>query len=101
MKIYETVIFLQGDDYDEWEALMYPDREPGYLPFPSGHDAAFDHLMQWEYGESTDTYTLPPWGSDERTYEHNGYVMAWHPGLGHVSLNRITEKEDESCSAQP
>lgn len=96
MKIYETVIFLQGDDYDEWEALMYPDREPAYLPFPSGHDAALAHLMQWEYGEGTEEYTNPPWGSRDDTHEVDGYVMSWNAGLSYASLTRITEKEDES-----
>jgi hypothetical protein len=94
--IYETVIYLDGDDYDEWEALMYPGREPGYLPFPTGHDAAFDHLMQWEYGEPTDhEYDTPPWGGDEYTYEKDGYVMAWHAGLAHASLTRVTNREEE------
>jgi len=87
---YETVVYLDGDDYDEWEAIMYPDRSPGFLPFPTGHDDALAHLMQWEYGEAGgDVYTLPPWGSDERTHTVDGYVMAWHPGLGHVSLTRV------------
>lgn len=92
MKVYETVIFLQGDDYDEWEAIMYPDRSPGVLPFPSGHDAALEYLMQWEYGEPTEEYDTPPWGDADNTHEVDGYVMSWHPGLSYASLTRITDK---------
>ena len=94
--VYETVIYLDGDAYDEWEALMYPDRTPVVLPFPSGHDAAFDHLMQWEYGEPTgDEYDHPPWGGADYTYEKDGYVMSWFPRLSYASLTRVTKREDD------
>lgn len=94
MKIYQTVIFLDGDDYDEWEALMYPDRTPVVLPFPSGHDAALAYLMQWEYGEPTEEYDHEPWGSADYTHKVDGYVMSWNTRLSYASLTRVTEKED-------
>jgi hypothetical protein len=97
-RIYETVIFLDGDGYDEWEALMYPDRTPGVLPFPSGHEDALAHLMQWEYGEATGyAYDTPPWGGGDDTYKVDGYVMSWRPNLSYASLTRITEVHDTAC----
>lgn len=96
MKIYETVIFLQGDDYDAWEAIAYPEREGVSLGWPN-EQAGLDYLMQWEYGEPTgDEYTEPPWGGGDQTHEIDGYVMSWHTGLSYASLTRITERSDES-----
>lgn len=92
MKIYETVIFLDGDEYDDWEALMYPGRDGVSMGWPDGHDAALAYLMQWEYGEPTGTvYDHEPWGSSDYTHEVDGYVMAWNVGLSYASLTRVKD----------
>jgi hypothetical protein len=92
--VYETVVFLDGDDYDEWEALMYPDRDGVSLGWPDGKEAAMEHLKQWEYGEPTEPYGAPPWGSSDYTYEAPGYVMSWNVGLSYASLTRVTNREE-------
>jgi hypothetical protein len=93
MTRYAHIVFMQGDDYDEWEAIMYPDREPGYLPLPRGHDAAVEYLAQWDNGDEaevwdTDTDNGKPWGTADYTYEQGEYVMSWNPPLGYVGLVR-------------
>jgi hypothetical protein len=98
MSRYETVVFLQGDDYDEAMRevdQVTKDDESAHWRTAPAWDALYNYLMQWEYGEPTGhEYSVPPWGSNDHTDDsHEGYVVAWNDGLGYVSLNRVSSGE--------
>jgi hypothetical protein len=83
---YEDVVFLQGDE--AYEPLERLDRE--------GPDAALEYLKQWHYpGEHQGSQVLGH-GSEDKTYEKDGYIMSWNPRLDYIGL-----QYDMSKSAEP
>lgn len=94
--MYELVIFLgnNGDDYDEWEKITYPDSDgvsTGWTT-PESLAAGMAHLMQWENGEATgNDPEADPVGPNEYLGEgeHAGYLMVWDHAYSHASLYRI------------
>lgn len=98
---YDQVVFADNEGYDEFESIMYPDREPAYLPFPSGHDDAVRHLAQWDNGEYVEDPVFDLYESIGRfdyTYwpELTPYVLAWNTAYGYASLHLITECVSEA-----
>lgn len=119
---YETVIFLQGDDYleaeetaDEATASSVGEVDPWWPGLYRGcaewTRALFDHLMQWEYGEGTDDEsTEPPWGSSDDTAYftksgrhytgkgtlRNGYAVSYNTGLSYAGLTRVTTRKEDT-----
>lgn len=106
---YGSVIDLQGDDYREFEAALYPGSSAeelgkGFLMGSPDIRAAFHYLMQWEHGDGVDERDTPGWGGGNvavftpagKRSSHpgdrikNGYVMEWHTGLSCASLTRVT-----------
>lgn len=111
MPTYGDVIVLQGDDYREFEAMLYPrssdeDLANGILLGSPDVKSAFQYLMQWEYGEGVEERDTPGWGGSDSTAAFDaagrrltrhaptvmsrGYVMSWHTGLSYASLTRVT-----------
>lgn len=110
MTTYGNVIFLQGDDYQEFEAALYPgstaeDLAEGSLLGSPDVMAAFQYLMQWECGDGVEESDTPGWGSGDdvavftsagKRSPHradrikNGYVMTWHTGLSYAGLTRVS-----------
>lgn len=77
---YEDIIFLQGQEADETMDILNND----------GRDAAMAHLMQWHYpGEHMGRNELPH-GTQDKTYEKDGYIMAWNPHLPYIGLTYDT-----------
>lgn len=96
---YEEVVFLQGDE--AYQPLEILDRE--------GKDAAMEYLKQWHYpGEHMGRKDLGH-GSSDYTYEKDGYIMSWNPGLEYIGLqydlSQMNEEEmgnsEEQISHQP
>lgn len=86
---YETVIFLDSDDFNEADAAADA-HESSWV------DGMLDHLMQWEHGDGVERHVSPPWGYHDTEYVRDGYVLAVNHGLAYVSLNRIiTEPWEE------
>jgi hypothetical protein len=82
MPKYRTVIFLSGDDFDEW-----------YAEFDSeGWDNGFEYLLRWEYGEG-DISESEPWGyyDDSMTFFDGSseYVVSYNYNLAYVSLTEV------------
>lgn len=73
--MYRFVVFLQGDDFEEFETVL--DRD--------GEAAAMDYLKQWETGEGA-TQAGEPWGSADYVHESGGYVMSYNLRLGYAGL---------------
>ena len=76
MKVYEQVIFLQGDEADE--ALDILDED--------GEAAALNFLKQWHYPGEHDTRADPGAGTSDETYESDGYTLVYNTGLEYIGL---------------
>ena len=73
---YEDVVFLDGSEADE--ALSILNQE--------GEDAAMEYLKQWhDHGNHMGREELP-FGTSDRTYEKDGYIMGYNEPLGYISL---------------
>lgn len=91
--MYETVIYLDGEAYDEAMEATGGETE-GFVVHRNAETwaALFDYLMRWEYGEPSERYEDRPWGGvDEVDETHPGYVVAWNSYYGYVSLTKIID----------
>lgn len=104
MTRYETVIFLQGDDYDEAVAVAdaatksvvgednayWPGLYRGCVEWVT---ALRSHLMQWESNEPVEPYDGPdePWGSYDDVDVSDGYAVTWNTSYGYAGLTRVIE----------
>lgn len=82
MKRYKLVMFLQGDDYLEFESTL----DAG------GTEAAVAYLAQWEPDHYSDmTLAEPPHGSQDTVVESadGQYVLSYHTRKGYAGLCRI------------
>ena len=91
---YEDVVFLQGEEaYQPLEILS-----------TKGKDAALEYLKQWHYpGEHQGSQELGH-GTEDQTYEKDGYIMSWNPNIGYIGLQYDLSKmneDDEQMSHQP
>ncbi len=91
---YEHVFFRQGDDADELLKIIYPEWSHGSAStgFPDGADEALTYAMGWDNGEPTDqpdSYERPDASYGASMVSNETHVLAWHFGLGWVSLSRI------------
>lgn len=96
--MWEQVIFLQGsDDFTDLENVAYPKRETGYLG-SLDWEAALAYLMQWDYGEPTDSKpeespTCMGYGDDRVISDDGEYLMIINASYGVAGLWRRTEVE--------
>ena len=82
--LYESVVFCQGDD----------PTEPLDILDDQGHEAVIDYLKQWHDPGRHDTHTQPCYGQEDRTYEHEGYVLSWNHRLGYIGLEYRLNQDD-------
>ena len=84
MTTYSTIVYMQGDEGRD--ALDILDTH--------GEGALLDYLTQWDYGEDHDVRDAAPYPSNYNTLDWDmgefTYVIAYHMGLGDVSLNRVS-----------
>lgn len=73
---YEQVVFLQDHEADHALNILMQD----------GEDEAMDYLMQWHQLGNHEISEEPGFGSSDKTYERGGYIMAWNPSLGYITL---------------
>ena len=76
-RLYERVVFMQGDDAQE--ALNILDQQ--------GEDAAIAHLAQWHNPGEHETSRELGAGTSDRTYEKDGYILSYNLGLGYIGLD--------------
>ena len=82
---YEDVVFFQGEEADEAMDILNND----------GKDAALEFLKQWHYpGQHMGRHELPH-GTQDKTYEKDGYIMAWNPYLPYIGLTYDTDSMNE------
>jgi hypothetical protein len=51
-----------------------------------GKDEAMDYLVQWHQPGNHETSEDTGFGSSDKTYERDGYTMAWNPSIGYITL---------------
>jgi len=73
---YEQVVFLQDHKADHALNILMQD----------GEDEAMNYLIQWHEPGNHMTSEEIGFGSSDKTYERDGYTMAWNPSLGYISL---------------
>lgn len=87
---YEDVVFLQGDEAEEALQILNND----------GREAALNYLAQWHSpGHSMGRNELPH-GTQDKTFEKDGYHMSWNPYLGYIGLVYDTEYQLSESSAR-
>lgn len=88
---YEEIVFLQGENYPEFERVLYPSTrtDPLLLLGPPQVDQALDYLTRWDNGEPVRTYDVPPWGSGDDIHQRGDYVLSYNTRLGYAGLVRI------------
>ena len=84
---YEDVVFLQGDE--AYQPLEILDTK--------GQDAAMEYLKQWHSpGEHQGSQELGH-GSDDQTYEKDGYIMTWNTRIGYIGLQYDMSQMNEEA----
>jgi len=80
---YERVVFLDGSEADEAMDILNND----------GRDAALEYLKQWHYpGQGMGSDEIGN-GTQDKTYEKDGYIMSWNPYLPYIGLVYDTEHD--------
>lgn len=73
---YESVVFMQGDEANEVMDILNND----------GRDAAMEYLKQWhDLGHHMGSNKIGA-GTQDKTYEKDGYIMNWNPYLPYIGL---------------
>lgn len=94
---FEQIVFMQGDDYDEFERVLYPDSDAVSIGFSREPDKGVAYLAQWNYGEPTERQIENPYdtscGAGVSHYETDAHVMMWHYGLRWAALYRVVHDE--------
>lgn len=85
---YERIVFMQGDDFEEFEREV--DAMTSARPALSWEDAAIEYLSQWDAGDGGDGgHETPSRGTSDSWAEHGDYVLTWNDRMGYCGLERI------------
>lgn len=77
-RIYEEIVFLQGDEANEALDLLDKDE-----------NEALAYLQAFDMGEGRDSMDVP-WGpADSVSYFANGYVISYNTGLNYIALTHV------------
>lgn len=87
---YSSVVFLQGDDYDQARAEIDAAAGTDWTNTLEWTDAALAYCMQWEYGDVGEVYDTDPHGSEDEVFSFPGYTLAVNTRMGYIGLTRIT-----------
>jgi len=74
----ERIIFLEHCDDANIALGMSP-------------DAAIDYLKDWHQPGEHELANDPAAGTDDDTYERDGYILSWNDRLGYIGLEYIAE----------
>jgi len=83
---YESVVFMQGEEAEE----------PLRILNDEGEEAALTYLQQWhDHGHHMGSDSLNN-GSNDNTFEKDGYHMSWNPHLNYIGLDYEFPVDDET-----
>jgi len=82
---YSNIFFIQGEEANEVLDILNN----------KGEQAAFDQLQEWNYGESpvetNNSEGFIPWGSNDRLFKVDNFVMSYNSGIPYIGLTEIIE----------
>lgn len=78
---YEDVVYMQGEEANEVMDILNSD----------GRDAAMEYLKQWHDSGNHMGRNELGHGTEDKTYEKDGYIMFWNPYLPYIGLTYDTE----------
>ena len=81
----ELIIFLQ--DHEAYEALD--------LLKEKGPDSVVQYLSQWDNGDGGEETDSDSFGSGDKTYETDNYIMIYNTSYGYVGLYKKMSQLDE------
>ena len=76
---YKEIIFLQGEEA----------TEPLEILEKEGENAAFQYLLQWDYGESPITEGNSPFGSTDKLFYREHFIMCYNNKVGYIGLIEV------------
>jgi len=78
----------------------YQDPDAMKLVKMKGPDAAIDYLSKYDQGVKSDVNpsTVPPWGSNDKTFDRGDYILFWNENVGYVGLVR-TKRASQNTPA--
>lgn len=82
--MYESIVFMQGEEADE----------PLKILEEQGEEAALEFLKQWDYGEGGETYNENPAGADDDEYRSGNYIMSYNTRIGTIGLCQVLADND-------
>lgn len=85
MKKYANIVFIQSSDETQEPETIYHDQ---------GIDALFQYLKQWDYGEYHDVENTPNFGTSDRRFYIDDYIVIVNSGMPYFGLTRIIESEE-------
>lgn len=99
----------ESTDLDKYENVVFAQDEEANEPLEilnnKGKDAALEYLKQWHQPGSHMGSDSLDYGSDDYTYEKDGYIMSWNPHIGYIGLqfdlsnmNENIYKDDDKTS---
>jgi hypothetical protein len=82
MKVYYSIVFMQGDDASE--AFKVLDSE--------GNEGLLNYLKQWDFGGESENHLTrsekKPWGTSDKLITIGKYTISYNKNFGYVSLTR-------------
>lgn len=86
-----SIVFIDGDEGHELVRKL--ERAEGVVYHGATDESiaeAVAYLKDWDYGDESEVNITdePQWGASDYLARVDDYVLAWHTGLGYVSLNR-------------
>jgi hypothetical protein len=98
--MYESIIFMQGDDANQPLDLLYSRESDDSIvyhgPTAESVTAALEYLRQWDNGDATEQCADPSSGTSDDTWEQDGYRLSASLSYGYIGLERIVMRTVES-----
>lgn len=77
---YKEIIFLQGEEATEVLEILEEE----------GENVAFQYLLQRDYGESPITEGEFPFGSIDKLFYREHFIMSYNTKVGYIGLIEVT-----------
>ena len=81
MQQYADIIFLQGDEADEFLNVLHE----------HGETEVIERLKDWDSGEHYDIREERGGGTNDSSSTHGEYVLTYNTALSYIGLEKIIE----------
>lgn len=92
-KEFASIVFVQGEEGREvTDALFNVEGVVQHGATDESVAEAIRYLSDWEHEDLMEWSETAPWGSQDDTWEQDGYVLAANSGLGYASLQLVRNR---------